>query len=184
MVIEEIGSDADSVSLPTLIMPDEQVATPGDAGPVPLSFPAILRNPKLSDRFAHLQVLSQPEDPSHQGRTKKDRPEPEGKRWVRRRENGALRRRSPSPPALTRLQPGSLTIRTLSSRLPPTWPTHCSSPRLHSRTLCLLIYPAPFPFLPLALPPPTPTHPPLASSPSPCVVPAALSAPAPLLPIL
>ncbi|KAF8554165.1 hypothetical protein OG21DRAFT_1462970 [Imleria badia] len=64
-------------------MPDEQV-TSHDAGPVPLSFPAILRNPKLPDRFAHLQVS---EDPSHQRRTKKDRPEPEGKRWVRRREN-------------------------------------------------------------------------------------------------
>ncbi|KAG8213897.1 hypothetical protein J3R82DRAFT_10642 [Butyriboletus roseoflavus] len=59
-----------------------------DAGPVPLSFPALLRNPKLSNRFAHLHIPSQ-DSPhqSHQRRTNKDRLEPEGKRWVRRREN-------------------------------------------------------------------------------------------------
>ncbi|KAI9569626.1 hypothetical protein HD554DRAFT_2009779, partial [Boletus coccyginus] len=51
-------------------------------GPVPLSFPALLRNPTLSDRFAHLH-----DPPSHQRSARKDRPEPEGKRWVRRREN-------------------------------------------------------------------------------------------------
>ncbi|KAF8444563.1 hypothetical protein L210DRAFT_848434 [Boletus edulis BED1] len=58
--------------------------SPPDTGPIPLSLPAILRNPKLSDRFAHLRVTS--EDPP-QRRAKPDRPEPEGKRWVRRREN-------------------------------------------------------------------------------------------------
>ena len=74
---------------PTML--DAQVDTLPDAGPVPLSFPAVLRNPKLSDRFAHLHVSSQDPPPeSHQRRAKKDRPEPEGKRWVRRRENGAL----------------------------------------------------------------------------------------------
>ncbi|KAH0827827.1 hypothetical protein J3R83DRAFT_3453 [Lanmaoa asiatica] len=72
-----------------------------DVGPVPLSFPAILRNPKLSDRFAHLHVSSQdaPSHP-HQRRVKRDRLEHEGKRWVRRRENGALHR-FPFPPRLT-----------------------------------------------------------------------------------
>ena len=54
-----------------------------DVEPVPLSFPAILRNPKL----AHLH-----QDPPAQRKVKQDRPEPEGKRWVRRRENGALPR--------------------------------------------------------------------------------------------
>ena len=70
-------------------MQDEQQPQIQDAGLVPLSFPAILRNPKLTDRFAHLHV-SPPQ--SHQPRVNKDRPEPEGKRWVRRRENGALHR--------------------------------------------------------------------------------------------
>ena len=125
-------------------MADEQ---PQDAGPVPLSFPAILRNPGLSDRFA---------DPpqSLQRRAKKDRPEPEGKRWARRRENGAPHR-TPSPPRLTHPQPGSRTTHTSPSHPPSTLPTHSRSPRppfhIPYRPTC----PAPFPFPPLALLPPS-----------------------------
>ncbi|KAG9316579.1 hypothetical protein JVU11DRAFT_2632 [Chiua virens] len=66
----------------------EQSEVMPDTGPVPLSFPAILRNVKLSDRFAHLHIASQDTSvQSHRHRVKQDRQEPEGKRWVRRREN-------------------------------------------------------------------------------------------------
>ncbi|OSD06766.1 hypothetical protein PYCCODRAFT_1422348 [Trametes coccinea BRFM310] len=53
-----------------------------------MSFPAILRNPGLSDRFAHLRVSSSTErtSPSLSARRNK-RDEKEGKRWVRRKEN-------------------------------------------------------------------------------------------------
>ncbi|KAF9241555.1 hypothetical protein BU15DRAFT_73281 [Melanogaster broomeanus] len=62
-------------------------ATVTDIGPVPLSFPAILRNPKLSNRFAHLSVSSQDQSLHYSAKHKKDRVEHEGKRWARRREN-------------------------------------------------------------------------------------------------
>lgn len=143
-----------------------------DTGPVPLSFPAILRNPTLSDRFAHLH-----DPPSHQRSARKDRPEPEGKRWVRRRENGALHR-SRSPPRLTHPQPDSYTTHTSPSRPAPTLPIRCRSPRPRFRTPCLPTYPAPCSSRHLALLPLSPTHPQLASSPSPCVAPAVPFAPA------
>ena len=60
-----------------------------------MSFPAILRAPKLTDRFAHLKLASGSEEPtSNVARlvAKKDKREDrEGKRWVRRKENGMLR---------------------------------------------------------------------------------------------
>ena len=63
-------------------------------GPIPMSFPAILRAPKLADRFAHLRSTSGSEEltPGAAGLVaKKDkRVDREGKRWVRRKENGAL----------------------------------------------------------------------------------------------
>ncbi|KAI9060297.1 hypothetical protein FKP32DRAFT_1633323 [Trametes sanguinea] len=53
-----------------------------------MSFPAILRNPGLSDRFAHLRVSVSVDRtaPSVSARRNK-RDEKEGKRWVRRKEN-------------------------------------------------------------------------------------------------
>ncbi|KAF9227387.1 hypothetical protein BS17DRAFT_775400 [Gyrodon lividus] len=88
-------SMTDVEQLPTqpIIAPSpqpSQVAVPMSssaqaAAPVPLSFPAILRNPKLSDRFAHLRISSQVS--SSPRKTKKDRVEHEGKRWVKRQEN-------------------------------------------------------------------------------------------------
>lgn len=65
-----------------------EVQASGDS-PVPLSFPAILRNPKLADRYAYLRerpVAVQPKTSLSKAR----RDEREGKRWIRRRENGAL----------------------------------------------------------------------------------------------
>ncbi|KZT21400.1 hypothetical protein NEOLEDRAFT_1099340 [Neolentinus lepideus HHB14362 ss-1] len=58
-------------------------------GPVPMSFPSILRNQGISDRFAHLRV----EIPSAQAHApalaskRRSRDDKEGKRWIRRKEN-------------------------------------------------------------------------------------------------
>lgn len=67
----------------------ETEAQPQDDVPVPLSFPAILRNPKLTDRFAYLHERSVAVHPKA-SLSKSRRDEHEGKRWIRRRENGAL----------------------------------------------------------------------------------------------
>ena len=63
-----------------------------DTGPVPLSFPSILRHPGLTSRYAHLVNSTGPLVPPP-GQTKKvwRRNDNEGKRWVRRRENGTSR---------------------------------------------------------------------------------------------
>ena len=66
-----------------------QTSTSRDSGPVPMSFPAILRTAGLTDRYAHLHVppavvIAAP--PVKSRKAKRD--ENEGKRWVRRRENG------------------------------------------------------------------------------------------------
>lgn len=57
-----------------------------DNVPVPLSFPAILRNPKLTDRYAHLRERPAAVPPKT-SISKARRDEHEGKRWIRRREN-------------------------------------------------------------------------------------------------
>jgi len=58
--------------------------------PLPLSFPAILRNSSITTRFAHLHSSNKDEldtpPPTVVKKTK--RGENEGKRWVRRKENG------------------------------------------------------------------------------------------------
>jgi hypothetical protein len=57
-------------------------------GPIPLSFPAIIRNPGISGRFGHLREPgSESYDRSKAG-TRNKRDENEGKRWIRRKENG------------------------------------------------------------------------------------------------
>ncbi|PAV18746.1 hypothetical protein PNOK_0558900 [Pyrrhoderma noxium] len=59
--------------------------------PVPMSFPAILRNSKLSDRYSYLresETIIRDDTPSNNLVPKrKTREDKEGKRWVRRREN-------------------------------------------------------------------------------------------------
>jgi hypothetical protein len=66
--------------------------TTEDSSPVPLSFPAILRHPGLSDRYAHLRTTkerSQVAEGSAKASLKKGRRhDNEGKKWVRRKENG------------------------------------------------------------------------------------------------
>lgn len=64
--------------------------------PIPLSFPAILRNPLLSDRYAHLRPSgARASAHGNIGSTgvkanlkKGRRDDNEGKRWIRRKENG------------------------------------------------------------------------------------------------
>jgi hypothetical protein len=62
-----------------------------ETAPIPLSFPAILRNPGISDRFAHLRALSDASSGQYgvQAATKKKKIHPEGKRWIRRKDNGS-----------------------------------------------------------------------------------------------
>ena len=63
-------------------------------GPVPLSFPAILRNAALTSRFAHLTLDPEQRKPAYQSAVSKKsirRNDNEGKRWVRRKENGTTR---------------------------------------------------------------------------------------------
>lgn len=71
--------------------PANEASEVKDSGPLPMSFPAILRNPGLSDRFAHLrmQTKSAPA-PSIASVKRNKRDDKEGKRWVRRKENGTL----------------------------------------------------------------------------------------------
>ncbi|KAH9027729.1 hypothetical protein EDB85DRAFT_1974219 [Lactarius pseudohatsudake] len=56
-----------------------------DTGPVPLSFPSVLRHPGLTSRFAHL--VGPPTPAPVQAKKVWRRNDNEGKRWVRRREN-------------------------------------------------------------------------------------------------
>ena len=59
--------------------------------PVPLSFPAILRNSRLADRFAHLQATAPARGTtSSSAQTKRSKINNEGKRWIRRKENGVF----------------------------------------------------------------------------------------------
>lgn len=63
-----------------------------DTGPVPLSFPSILRNAGLASHYAHLVETAGPLGPAPaQAKKVWRRNDNEGKRWVRRRENGASR---------------------------------------------------------------------------------------------
>lgn len=60
-----------------------------DSGRIPMSFPAILRHPGLSDRHTHLYSPSSTSVPGVAKPYKKTkRNDNEGKRWVRRRDNG------------------------------------------------------------------------------------------------
>jgi len=56
-----------------------------------LSFPAILRNPGLNSRYAHLHGATAASNAPKLGQTqvkKRHRDQNEGKRWVRRYDNG------------------------------------------------------------------------------------------------
>ena len=63
-----------------------------NTGPVPLSFPSILRHRGLTSRYAHLIDSTGPPPPAPaQAKKVLRRNDNEGKRWVRRRENGTSR---------------------------------------------------------------------------------------------
>ena len=64
-----------------------------NTGPVPLSFPSILRHRGLTSRYAHLIDSTGPPAPAAtQAKKVLRRNDNEGKRWVRRRENGTSRK--------------------------------------------------------------------------------------------
>lgn len=80
-----------SVAVQSLSTGPAQAPTSVDkvVGPVPMSFPAILRAPGLADRYAHLRVAvdrAQIVAPSVPKKNKRD--DKEGRRWIRRKENG------------------------------------------------------------------------------------------------
>ncbi|CAK5281488.1 unnamed protein product [Mycena citricolor] len=63
-------------------------ALPDSAAPIPLSFPAILRNSGLQSRFAHLSESAAPKPkPAPKKLKSLRRSDNEGKRWIRRQEN-------------------------------------------------------------------------------------------------
>ena len=85
-------ADMDTVQQLPATSPDlVEVPQVKDNGPIPMSFPAILRHPGLSDRFAHLRIQARVvPSPSGSVSVKRNRREDkEGKRWVRRKENGS-----------------------------------------------------------------------------------------------
>lgn len=64
--------------------------SPSVAGinPVPMSFPAFLRNPSLSGRLAHLREETTQVSHSVHLKKRRTRDDRDGKRWIRRQENG------------------------------------------------------------------------------------------------
>ena len=111
--INEIMSESNSVEVQA--MPT----------PVPMSFPAILRNSKLSDRYSYLrenETIIRDNTPSNNSVPKrKTREDKEGKRWVRRRENA----RFTGNPYVVFARPGS---RDMQIDLPTAKKTFVSSP--------------------------------------------------------
>ena len=92
-----IASNLDSVSMDAAASTSQskvEIVKPAatqDNGPVPMSFPAVLRNPGLADRFAHLRIVNEYQSPhatAQLAARKNRRDEKEGKRWIRRKENG------------------------------------------------------------------------------------------------
>lgn len=92
-----VSPNAKHLSVPT------EMITGRDDGPVPMSFPAILRNPGVADRFAHLHRNDSDQlrglaTAASASKKKNRRDEKEGKRWVRRKENGAYAARPARSP--------------------------------------------------------------------------------------
>ncbi|KAF8844343.1 hypothetical protein BDN67DRAFT_963087 [Paxillus ammoniavirescens] len=111
-----------------------RAAIQADADTVPLSFPAILRNSRLSSRFAHLHISSK--DPSPLPRkTRKDRVDHEGKRWVRRQENAKFTHNPhiTLPSGIDLAHPLQVPSPTFPNPLPPYLPRNIPlSPALHA----------------------------------------------------
>lgn len=82
-----------AISNSTLGTGEQPAANPGL--PIPMSFPAVLRAPKLADRFAHLRLASASDEPTPDAASlvvkKNKREDREGKRWIRRKENCTFR---------------------------------------------------------------------------------------------
>lgn len=96
-------------TLPSVASPDAKTMSTSTEktadGPIPMSFPAILRNPGIGDRFAHLHRIDSAQlrgsvaaAATAASKKKNRRDEKEGKRWVRRKDNGAYAARSARSP--------------------------------------------------------------------------------------
>ena len=96
MSMTDLPQDQDIASMEVSVEQHDQAGqSMGPINPVPMSFPSFLRNPKLSDRYAYLQgsrarVIPE-ESEATSARRKRTREDKEGKRWVRRKENGMFR---------------------------------------------------------------------------------------------
>ncbi|THU95368.1 hypothetical protein K435DRAFT_755853 [Dendrothele bispora CBS 962.96] len=66
---------------------EQPAQNPALDNPIPLSFPAILRNPGVPSRYAHLQELKTKANAPSQKTRKSRVNDNEGRRWVRRKEN-------------------------------------------------------------------------------------------------
>jgi len=97
--------------------PSEQARETSLDSPVPLSFPAILRNPGVASRYAHLQESTIKANAPVQRSKKSKVNDNEGKRWVRRKENGWCLGLTGSQLDLTLLQPSSSGIHISSLQL-------------------------------------------------------------------
>jgi hypothetical protein len=79
-----------STEMAVMVASDLTVAkeeTPAPINPVPMSFPAALRNPKLPGRLSQIREESLRSEIAVRVK-RKTRDDKDGKRWIRRQENG------------------------------------------------------------------------------------------------
>lgn len=120
--------------------PPSNVPGPIDGGTIPLSFPSILRNPGISDRFGYLSSVK-PNNTVPIVAKRNRRDDKEGKRWIRRQENGQSSILLRAEFERCELQLGSSAILMSSKRRKRI--TFCSQqlPNKHFQSLCLHIFP-------------------------------------------
>ncbi|KIY74367.1 hypothetical protein CYLTODRAFT_484683 [Cylindrobasidium torrendii FP15055 ss-10] len=82
--MEPVVAVENTEPVPATALPEP---TTGLLDPIPLSFPAFLRNPGIQDQFAHLNGVGRKSTASAIPRRTRRRDENDGKRWVRRKEN-------------------------------------------------------------------------------------------------
>lgn len=122
-VMDTSAADASHVN-------DNVGATKVSGGPIPMSFPAILRNPALSSRFAHLQEPKERSKLSSAVARNKSGTQKEGRRWVRRLDNArfAANPHITLPTARDHVLPLPHKRMTFPEPLPSYLPRTCSAP--------------------------------------------------------
>lgn len=110
-------------------------------GPRPLSFPAILRNPGLSNRLAHLRADDDLSEyhaslPVRSARNRaRRREENGGKRWIRRSENGSCISSTATGSVPSVLQPVFTAILMSFKQVRPTYHPPCLRLGRHFQSL-------------------------------------------------